>query len=341
MSVKNKLYLAGLLPEEISCLIPEARNYRSTQIFQWIHKPVSDVNAMTNLPLELRRQLREQAVVLSSRFIQSVSAKDRSVKYKIQLEDKALIEAVLLYDRSERITSCLSTQAGCAMGCTFCATARMGFIRNLVSHEIVEQFLLLKSQVKEISHIVFMGMGEPLCNVNEVRKAIQILHHPAGSGISYRKMTISTCGYLPGIQALTGQGPYVRLAFSLITADPQVRSRLLPSARSNPLPQIKKALENFQKASAKRITLEIVILPGINDRERDLDLLKDFAGSLKAVINLIPWNKVEDLPFLEPTPQQVAEYASRLKQRGLKVSERYGKGKSINAACGQLCILKK
>jgi 23S rRNA (adenine2503-C2)-methyltransferase len=341
MKRMKKTYLAGLLPEEISEIFPAAKSFRSTQIFEWIHKPVFELEAMSNLPGDLRACLSERAVTLSSRIIQTVRAADKSLKYRIRLEDQAQIEAVLLMDRAGRITACLSTQAGCGMGCAFCGTARMGFIRNLGVHEIIEQYLLLKSQEKGISHIVFMGMGEPLANLVEVRKAICILHHPSGAGLSYRKMTVSTCGLTAGIEDLAGQGPYVRLALSLVTADPDLRKKLLPAAKANPLPQLKQALLAWQKATGKRITLEIVILPGVNDRKEDFEALKDFALPLEAVINVIPWNKVQGLPFTEPGPRQVADFINQVRQRGLKVSERFRRGRSINAACGQLCIANK
>jgi 23S rRNA (adenine2503-C2)-methyltransferase len=341
MATDMKTYLAGLDPQAISAAFPSVKSYRSGQLFAWLHRPVLDFNAMSDLPLEFRALLAERAVAVSSHVVERKRGGDGSCKYKIRLEDGAFIESVLLSDAAGRNTACLSTQVGCALGCAFCATARMGFQRNLAAHEIVEQYLLLKSEIKEISHIVFMGMGEPLLNLEQVRTAINVLHHPGGSGISLRRMTISTSGLPKEIYDLAGRGPHVRLALSLITADPVLRRRLMPGAGKTPLPELQEALKAFQQAAGKRITIELILLPGVNDRQKDLDLLKKFAEPLRAVINVIPWNGVEGLPFREPGESETADVIRRLKKRGLHITQRYSKGRGINAACGQLCVLKQ
>jgi 23S rRNA (adenine2503-C2)-methyltransferase len=333
-----KIYLAGLVPKTISAVFPSLKSYRSEQLFAWLHKPVLDFNAMSNLPLEFRGLLARRAVAVSSQVVERRRGADGSCKYKIRLEDGACIETVLLSDAAGRNTACLSTQVGCALGCTFCATARMGFKRNLAAHEIVEQYLLLKAETKEISHIVFMGMGEPLYNLEQVRTAIQALHHRGGSGISLRRMTISTSGRPKGIFDLAERGPHVRLALSLITADPVLRRRLMPGACATPLPELQQALQAFQQATGKRITIELIILPGVNDREKDCDLLKGFTEPLRTVVNVIPWNGVDGLPFREPNERETADYIRRLKKRGLHITQRYSKGRGIHAACGQLCV---
>jgi len=320
-----KIHLTGLLPEEIKHNFGQIKSFRSTQLFQWLHKSVFDFNAMTNLPKDFRTLLAQHSIALSSRIIQSIKAHDDSAKFKLRLFDGRYIETVLISDKAGRNTICLSTQAGCAMGCAFCGTASMGLIRNLAAHEIVEQYLLIKALTSDISHIVFMGMGEPLCNLNEVSKAIRILHHPAGSGVSLRRMTISTCGYLPGLRELVSSGPDSRM-------------QLLPQAKANPLPELKQALQAYQQKTGKRLTLEIVLLPGVNDRPYDITMLKNFTESLKTVINIIPWNKISGLPFREPQSGELADFITRLKKQGFKVTQRYSKGRSIDAACGQLCI---
>jgi 23S rRNA (adenine2503-C2)-methyltransferase len=333
-----KTYLTGLLPEEIRTTFHEAKKFRSLQLFEWLQKAVFDFDAMSNLPKDFRALLSRESVALSSQIEQSVKACDNSYKFKIKLEDGRSIEAVLISDKAQRNTVCLSTQVGCAMGCAFCGTATMGFVRNLEAHEIVEQYLLIKAHGARISHIVFMGMGEPLCNLDEVRKAVSILHHPVGSHISLRRITISTCGYLPGLRELINTGPYVRLALSLITADQEKRKKLLPHAGHNPLPELGKELRAYQNITGKRLTLEIVLLPGVNDSAHDIAMLKKFAEPLHTVINVIPWNKIAGLGFREPDAGELATFVTRLKNNGFNVTERYSKGRSINAACGQLCV---
>jgi 23S rRNA (adenine2503-C2)-methyltransferase len=333
-----KINLTGLLPEEIASTFPTLKRFRSTQLFRWLHKAVFDFNAMTNLPKDLRALLAQSSLTVSSRIIQSQKASDASAKFKVRLSDGKHIETVLLSDKTGRNTICVSTQVGCAMGCAFCGTAGMGFIRNLSAHEIVEQYLLLKALTTPISHIVFMGMGEPLANLSEVSKAIALLHHPEGSGIGLRRMTISTCGYLPGLLKLTKTGPHVRLALSLISADPETRGMLLPQAKANPLPELKQALQAYQQLTGKRITMEIVLLPGVNDTQRDIVMLQRFTKQLKTVINIIPWNKINGLAFREPTKKELADFITLLTKSGFNVTQRYSKGRSINAACGQLCV---
>jgi 23S rRNA (adenine2503-C2)-methyltransferase len=334
-----KIYLAGLVPEQIQSAFPRIKPYTGRQLFSWLHKPEFDFSAMTDLSLEFRGQLAEQAVAVSARIIAEQKGADGSCKYKLRLSDNSAVETVLLSDREGRKTACLSTQVGCAMGCAFCATARMGFVRNLLVHEIVEQYLLLKAQAGDISHIVFMGMGEPLLNLERLRSAINVLHHPGGSGISLRRMTLSTCGLPKGIYDLAEHGPPIRLALSLISADPALRKRLMPAAGNTPLPELQRALQAFQQATGKRITIEIIILPGANDRPRDFDLLCEFVRPLHTVINVIPWNRVPDMPWEEPDEKQIGKFIDQLKNRGLHVTQRYSKGRNINAACGQLAVM--
>jgi 23S rRNA (adenine2503-C2)-methyltransferase len=216
----------------------------------------------------------------------------------------------------------------------------MGFTRNLEPYEIVEQVLLMSRAAGRISHIVFMGMGEPLLNLPAVRKAVAVMTHPRGQAISTRRMTISTCGITAGIRELADEGPPVRLALSLITADQTLRESLLPSARTNSLSRIKEALIYFQKKRRKRITMEIVLLSGINNREGDIEALKRFVPPLKTIINLIPWNPVPGLTFQAPTSSEIAAFRQALERAGFSVTERYRRGRGISAACGQLFALQ-
>jgi 23S rRNA (adenine2503-C2)-methyltransferase len=231
------------------------------------------------------------------------------------------------------------------MGCVFCKTGTLPFRRNLDSAEIVEQFLYLRGEAGEatppISNIVIMGMGEPMLNLGELRRAVSVFTAPEGLGLSGRRITVSTSGIAAGIRDLADNGPRVRLALSLTTADAALRERLMPVTKTNPLPEVKAALLRYQKREGRRITLEMVLLGGINTRMEDAEALQGFTRGLDAVINLIPWNPVEGMhfegrPLREPTPGEITAFTAELLRRGIKFTRRYRKGRTIGGACGQL-----
>jgi 23S rRNA (adenine2503-C2)-methyltransferase len=253
---------------------------------------------------------------------------------------------VLLTDAEDRQTACLSTQAGCPVGCVFCKTGALGFRRNLGADEIVEQFLHLRSIGLQsanptISNIVVMGMGEPLLNLPELSRAMAIITHPEGMGLSKRRITLSTSGVAAGIRALADEGPDLRLAVSVTTADQALRDQLMPISRANPLPELKAALQYHQQKRGRRVTLEAVLLGGVNTRDEDARALVGFAHGLDAAVNLIPWNPVEGLsfrgqPLREPTAGEIAQFGRELERGGLAVTRRFRKGRSVSGACGQL-----
>jgi 23S rRNA (adenine2503-C2)-methyltransferase len=336
-----KIPIAALFPEEIAKALNLTPSFRGKQIFEWVHKPTFSFDQMSNLSSQMRHDLTEKAFIISTKVTEQIKDADGSVKIKLQLADNQYIESVLLCNSKGKKTVCLSTQVGCGMSCRFCKTAQMGLKRNLTSHEIVEQFLHLKLLFGEISNIVFMGMGEPLQNLTNLQQAIRIFNHPLGTNISLRKITISTCGLIKGIERLTAEGPYVRLAFSLITADPILRGELMPVNSGNPLPEVKKALLNYQRVTGKRLTFEVVLLKEKNDRPKDIEAILKFITPLKAAINLIPWNKASGIDLIEPDNQTIAGFLQQLDKAGIKVTQRYRRGKGINAACGQLCVEEK
>jgi 23S rRNA (adenine2503-C2)-methyltransferase len=291
--------------------------------------------------LDLRKDLNNQCTIYSSVISQKLEDSDGTIKLQLRLKDGAHIEAVLLSDGEGRRTACLSTQVGCPAACAFCKTGTLGFLRNLDASEIVEQFLYLKSIHEDISNIVVMGMGEPLLNLEELRQAIAVICHPDGLGLSRRRITVSTSGIIDGIRAMADHGPEIRLAISITTADEVLRSKLMPVNKNNPLPLLKEALLHYQKQQDRRITLEAVLLEGINTRQQDVDALVAFAKGLDCIINLIPWNAVDGLlfegkPLREPKNLEVDNFLRQLEKRGLNVTRRYRKGKSISGACGQL-----
>jgi 23S rRNA (adenine2503-C2)-methyltransferase len=345
--------LCGLSPEALIHLLEPLPAYRARQIFKWIAQGVLSFDQMTNLPLNLREELAQRFLVYSGAAAARFDDPDGTVKIQIRLRDGAKIEAVLLAEeanggfrespeqRTRRYTACLSTQAGCPAGCVFCKTGALGFLRNLDSGEITGQFLMLRAIAPVISNIVIMGMGEPLLNLDELRRALSVLTNPEGLGLSPRRITLSTSGIIGGIRDLADHGPPIRLALSLTTAREELRQRLMPICRTNPLPALKEALRYFQHRGGGRLTLEAALLGGINTRREDAATLITFAQGLDTVVNLIPWNPVEGMKFegkalKEPSKQELAEFTRLLEQGGLKVIRRFRRGRSIQGACGQL-----
>jgi 23S rRNA (adenine2503-C2)-methyltransferase len=334
-----KPLITGMMEDELAEYLAIQPSFRAKQIFEWIHKGASGFQEMTNLPLEFREQMKD-VPVLSSVVSQESIGDDGSSKITLKLHDNLYIESVLLIDENDRKTACLSSQAGCAMACTFCKTATMGLLRNLSAGEIVEQFLHLQSRYGNISNIVFMGMGEPLANMDEVLKSIKILHHPKGQNIGLRKITVSTSGMTRKIRELANTELPVRLAVSLISADQNIREELMPVAGKEPLKQLKESLIYFQRETKKRITIEYVLMAGINDRKEDAVKLRHFVNDLKVIVNIIPWNPVEELPYQEPDDKTVDSFISMLEDLSIPVTKRYRKGRSVNGACGQLAVLQ-
>jgi adenine C2-methylase RlmN of 23S rRNA A2503 and tRNA A37/regulator of sirC expression with transglutaminase-like and TPR domain len=262
-----------------------------------------------------------------------------------------MFESVMLPDERGRSTACLSTQVGCGMGCRFCRTGALGYTRDLLADEIVDQFLLLRSFLRsgglsslsrELSNVVFMGMGEPLANLDNLHRAVDVLSCLQGSGFSTRRMTVSTCGLVEGIHSLRERKLPVRLAVSLVSADSEVRAGLMPVARSNPLPELRRALLEYQAALGKRITLEIVLMDGINDRPEDVEALVRFVRGepsqppLRVLINLIPWNPLPDFSYRKPEAKRIEWFQRRIKQTGIPVTTRLSRGSTVCGACGQL-----
>jgi 23S rRNA (adenine2503-C2)-methyltransferase len=332
--------LSGLLPEELAELLGLPL-FRGRQIFKWIHGGALSFAGMTNLPLSLREHLERGYRIRTGNPCGRLEDADGTVKLRIALEDGAKIETVLLADGRGRKTACLSTQAGCPSGCVFCKTGSLGFRRNLEASEITEQFLGLKDISRDISGVVVMGMGEPLLNLEGLRRACAVLCCVEGAGLSPRRITVSTSGVAGGIRSLADGGPRVRLALSLTTADERLREKLMPCAKNNPLPLIREELLYFQKKTPGRVTLEAVLLGGINTRREDALAMASFACGLDVVVNLIPWNPVEGLcfegrPLREPDSRETADMRRLLESMGLKVTRRFRRGRGVCGACGQL-----
>ena len=299
-------------------------------------KGVTSFDEMTSLPKALRERLsKERGSALTGRIIRKEEA-DSTVKIAVSFPDGAIIECVRLSDGTGRYTACLSSQVGCTMGCAFCKTGTMGLIRNLTAGEIVEEFILLSSLGERISHIVFMGMGEALHNFTASIDAAMELHRESGFDISFRKMTISTCGLVPGINKLTELDIPIRLAVSLVSADDDIRSDIMKVNRSYPLKELKDALLRFQHHQDRRLTLEYCMLSGVNTARKSAEQLASFVKGLDALVNLIPWNPIPELGFRTPAEEEIRQFEKDLKSLGINYTIRRSKGRSISGACGQL-----
>jgi len=351
--------MIGTPLDELAEQLSPLPRFRAAQIFKWIASGVSSFDEMNNLPLELRGKLAERYTLRSHAAVEKHCADDGTVKFTMQLADGAWIEAVLLADNNARYTACLSTQAGCPAGCVFCKTGA-AFARNLSSAEMVEQFLLLREIASRstkvdpsasadhaadgahpIDNIVVMGMGEPLLNLAELRRALTVITSKEGLNFSRRRITVSTCGIVEGIRDIADNGPAIRLALSLTTADEGLRRRLMPITASQPLGKVKEALISYQAAGGGRITLEAVLLGGINTRSEDAASMAKFAHGLDAAVNLIPWNPVAELefegkPLREPTAAEITAFTRSLQALGLNVTRRFRRGRGVMGACGQL-----
>ena len=332
----GKHCLTGLLPQEICDVLGDVPSFRGKQIFKWIASGVESFDEMLNLPKDMRSRLDSISTLRSCIVAQKLVDPDGTIKLQIQLHDDKYIETVLLTDNTGRKTACVSCQAGCAMACAFCQTGKLGFARNLTAAEIVEQFLYLEKIAGKLDNIVFMGMGEPMTNLSEIRKAVAVLTNPEGRGLSTRRITISTSGIIQGIYDLADNGPHMRLAVSLTTADPALREQLMPVTKSNPLPKLKEAIAYYTNKTKRRCTLEAALLSNENTGKKSAQQMIDFASGLDVHINLIPWNPVEGLPFSSPSHEECSSFVRLLENAGLNVTLRTRRGQKIGGACGQL-----
>ncbi len=328
--------VSGLLPEEIAPLLGLSPSYRGMQIFKALWRGAASFHDISTLPKPLRERLAEKANLYGTVLLEIQGKGGEAEKLLIRCADGYGVECVVLTDGNGRKTVCLSTQAGCGMGCAFCKTGTLGFTRDLTASEMTEQVLHALGHAGRISNIVFMGMGEPLLNLENLRKAAAVLTRPEGFGIGIPKMTLSTCGISAGVLDLAARGPYFRLAVSLVSALPEKRARLMPAAKANPLPGLRNALLEYQKATGKRITFEYVLLPGVNDGKADIRALRAFVRGFSYIVNVIPYNPVEGLPFTSPAEEEVKNFLTACDSAGIACTRRYGKGRGIGGACGQL-----
>ena len=307
--------------------------FRATQVADWVYrKGAVDAEAMTNLPPMLRSEL----TVCDSRVAARTDSTDGTVKLLLELADTQRIECVMI-PTDNRATACVSTQVGCAMGCKFCASGQLGVTRNLTSGEILQQVLHL-AQVAgtRISHVVFMGMGEPLANYEATLAAIRALNDPLRFNISARNITVSTVGIPKAIRRLAGEDLPITLSISLHAPNDALRRELIPTAERYTIDELIAAAELLFKARGREITLEYLLLGGVNDTNVCAEALAQIAHRLRCSVNLIRYNPVPDLPYRRPATAVVQAFAQRLTKRGVNVHTRRSRGLDADAACGQL-----
>lgn len=336
MEASSHIFLTGLFPEEIVETLQLEKSFQGLQIYKWIANGITDFSEMTNISKSLRTRLEEVSLLRSSAVTKKLEDPDGTIKLQITLFDGSCVETVLLIDDKGRKTACVSCQVGCGMGCAFCMTGSLGFSRNLFAAEIVEQFLYLEQIAGKLDNIVFMGMGEPMLNLKEIRKAIAILTDKRGRNLSSRRITISTSGVIQGIYDLADNGPQVRLAVSLTCANQELREKIMPIAKTNNLQDLKKAIQYFIEKTGKRCTLEAALMKDLNTSIESAQELIAFAKDIDVHVNLIPWNPISILPFEEPTTAECKAFLNYLDKNNIIVTMRTKRGRKIGGACGQL-----
>jgi len=337
--------LLSLTPQELDTALAEhferrgQPGYRAGQARRWIYEGLArSVEEMTNLPLGEREALAA-AFELAEPSVERVSeSRDGTVKHLWRLTDGAFVESVLI-PTDRRLTLCISSQAGCAMGCTFCATGWGGFDRQLTAGEIVAQYRASRRWADEralgpITNIVYMGMGEPLSNRKAVHPSLTILNQ--GYDVGARRITVSTVGVVPGILELARRPEQFRLALSLHAPESELRRELIPLERRFPLHEVMDALRRFDQAGGKRITFEYTMIEGINDALTLASKLATLATDVGAFVNLIPYNPIPYQPWQPSPPERIRAFARLLEERGVSAAVRETRGRDIEAACGQL-----
>ncbi len=316
--------------------------YRGRQIEHWVfERNQLSPDAMTDLPARLRAQLVEQGLSPKLRAEGQSESSDGTSKILFRTPDDAFVESVVI-PAGKRTTLCLSSQIGCGVRCTFCASGIRGVIRNLDADEIVEQFLLSRqlaeSMGRRVTNVVMMGMGEPMHNVANVLTALETLHDPHRIRFGARRITVSTVGIAKGVERLTRSGRPYTLAFSLHAPNDAIRRRIVPLTGAMTVKEIRDAGALYMTTTGRKVTFEYVLLRDINDRPEDARELAHLLKGVPGVVNLIPYNPVEGLEFHRPTGRAVRGFADLLERRGTRVSLRLRKGADIDAACGQLAL---
>ena len=333
------MILAGMTLSELEDLMAEmgATKFRAKQVHNWIYaKSVSCIDEMTNLSKDFREQLKQVASVTESKIKVKQVSSDGTLKYLIEYPDGECVETVLMrFDNRANLTACVSSQVGCAVNCSFCATGKGGFKRNLTYQEIIEQVLSIQRDTGlKVTNIVFMGQGEPLLNLNNVLKALEIFNNDFQIGA--RRITISTSGIIPGIKRLAEMNLQSTLAISLHAPNHKLRAELMPIENKYPIDELKNALISYVEKTGRRITVEYILIHGFNDTPEVAKELAVLLRGIKCNINLIPYNSVIENDYKKPSNNDIMKFKYLLEHSGKKVTVRLERGADIDAACGQL-----
>lgn len=332
--VLSKMNLEEL---EEFCLSIEESRFRARQIYNWVYlKSVGSVDEMTDLSKKFRERLKGLAIVSDIKIVKKQVSADGTVKFLLEYPDKERVETVLMrFDNRSNLTACVSSQVGCAMGCAFCATGKRGFIRNLTPYEIIEQVLAIQTETRlKVTNIVFMGQGEPLLNLKNVLEAMRIFNECFQIGV--RRMTVSTCGIVPKIDELAQIGMQSTLAISLHAPNGEIRQKIMPVEKKYDINLLKKSLMNYTQKTGRRVTIEYILIGGLNDSAQCARDLAYYLDDLNCNINLIIYNPVAGDSFKRPKKDDIYKFKYLLETAGKKVTIRLERGLDIDAACGQL-----
>lgn len=331
--------LSGLNLEELEtfALSLNEPKFRASQLHSWIYKKsASSFEQMTNLSKTFREKLSREAQISDTKIKKRQISFDGTIKYLLEYPDEKCVETVLMrFDNRANLTACVSSQIGCALNCSFCATAKRGFVRNLTAAEIVEQILTIQRDTGlKITNVVFMGQGEPLLNSKNVYRALELINNDLQIGI--RRITLSTAGITPEIIKLCNNKLIPTLAISLHAPNVKLRNQIMPVSKKFHLSELIDSLKTYNELTKNRVTIEYVLLHGVNDSLENARELSELIKPIKCNVNLIPYNENEFLPYKKPSQKDVAMFRYVLEKSGKKVTVRLERGKDIDAACGQL-----
>lgn len=336
---ENRPDLKDMTQEELEkfCVGIGEKKYRGGQIFRWLYRGAENLDEMTDLPESLREKLKGLCHISICRIEKKyVSSIDGTTKYLLKLEDGNIIESVLM-EYSFGMSACISTQVGCNMGCSFCASTIGGLVRSLTAGEMADEILAMQADSgKRISHIVLMGSGEPLNNFENVTKFLKIMNSPDGLNIGQRHITLSTCGIVPQIKKLADLGMQITLAISLHAPNDDIRKRIMPVARQYSIAEVIDACRYYIEKTGRRITFEYSLIKGINDSEENAMELSGLLHGMLCHVNLIPVNEIKERDYKKTSPKDIKDFKRVLESRGIEVTVRREMGADINAACGQL-----
>lgn len=337
-TTEKKIILSGMTLTELEDLAQklEEPKFRAKQLQYWLYKKTAPTfDQMTNLSKEFRRKLAEISVISDITIRQKLVSNDGTIKYLLEYPDGNVVETVLMrFDNRPNLSACVSSQVGCPVGCVFCATGKRGFVRNLASREIVEQILTIQRDTGlEVTNVVYMGQGEPLLNYDEVIKSVHFLNDELEIGM--RRITISTSGIIPQIYKLSEENRQLTLALSLHAPNHELREKLIPIEKKYHIDDVIKALHHLTRTTGRRVTIEYILIDGVNDTPEHAKQIKALLKGLNYNINLIPYNSVrEDLKT--SSRERVQKFREILEVGGKKVTMRLERGADIKAACGQL-----